>query len=154
MSDSKSTEELRSNVENLELLRRLPIGTVKHPRDAVMLLRHLLDKEDIDNLLRLFSKHLDKERKRWLAVSRTKPASPLAKLRKSNGLTQQEVADKIGMLRSGYAMVELGKANILANKIPELSRLFGVSTDELLKVMYENEPYSALPEYGGGAKDE
>jgi len=51
----KSDEELRASVENIELVESLPIGTVKEPKDAVLLVKHLLDKEDIDEIMRLIS---------------------------------------------------------------------------------------------------
>lgn len=122
MSDSKSTE-LR------EALRELFFDAAGGISDMA--------EEEIAKALHLFDDELSRQRALWMKAGNARStASPLARLRLSRGLTQQAVADSIGMLRTGYTMVELGKANLLANKVPILAELYGVSTDKLLKTMY------------------
>ncbi len=60
----------------------------------------------------------------------------LAKKRKSVGLTQEQVANYLGIRRSGYAMIESGKANFTANKIVPLAEVLGITADEVLDLIY------------------
>ena len=56
----------------------------------------------------------------------------IAELRREQGLSQQAVADELGIAQQTYAHYEVGRARLPASLLPQLSRLFGVATDELL----------------------
>ena len=49
------------------------------------------------------------------------------------GLTQQQVAEKINVDRSTYSYYELGRTTPSIETLYELTKLFGVSADELIK---------------------
>lgn len=69
--------------------------------------------------------------------------STLATIRKSKRLTQAQVADHLGMQRSAYAMLELGKASMAAHRILPLAKLLDIEVKDLLESLF-----------GGGKKDE
>ena len=50
-------------------------------------------------------------------------------LRKSNGMSQEELADKLGVSRQAISRWEMGTAMPDATNILQLSRLFQVTTD-------------------------
>jgi len=58
--------------------------------------------------------------------------SNLRKSRKRADLTLQDVADELGYSVSGYSKIESGVTNLLAEDAMKLSKLFGVTVDELL----------------------
>lgn len=58
-------------------------------------------------------------------------AEILKSLRKQHGLSQQEVADKLGIDRTTYVKYESGSSKPV-RKLSELAALFGVTTDYLL----------------------
>lgn len=64
-----------------------------------------------------------------------KSLTPLAALRVSNSLTQTEVAKRLRMNRTNYAMVELGKSNLLAHRVLPLAQILGVSADVVLEAL-------------------
>lgn len=53
--------------------------------------------------------------------------------RKQKGLTQQEVADRLGMSLSGYSRIESGKRGTSVETLRKLAEIYGVSADDLLK---------------------
>lgn len=53
--------------------------------------------------------------------------------RKMLGLTQQEVAEQLNIDRSTYSYYELGRTAPSIETLYELTLLFGVSADELIK---------------------
>ena len=59
----------------------------------------------------------------------------IKKLRLEKKLTQQEVADKIGITRPAYTAYESGKREPDFSMLQVLADLFGVSTDYLLAVL-------------------
>ena len=69
-------------------------------------------------------------------------------LRDSKGLSQKELADKLGMTRSLVSTYENGQKMPTYGKLIKLARVFDVSTDYLLGV--ENESLLDL----SGLKDE
>lgn len=56
----------------------------------------------------------------------------VAELRKEQGLSQQGLADQLGIPQQTYANYEVARARIPASMLPQLARLFGVGVDELL----------------------
>ena len=53
-------------------------------------------------------------------------------LRTANNLSQQEVADKIGVSRQAYSYWENGKREMAASTCVKLAKLYGVTCDFLL----------------------
>jgi transcriptional regulator with XRE-family HTH domain len=56
----------------------------------------------------------------------------IKKLRKSKGLTQAEMADKLNLATSNYTLLENGKTELTYSKMLKLAEVFGVSVGELL----------------------
>jgi len=56
----------------------------------------------------------------------------LKTLRKEAGLTQEEVAKKLGVSRPAYTYWEKGEKRPTPDKLTQIASLFGVSTDYLL----------------------
>ena len=59
-------------------------------------------------------------------------SSTLRKLRKANGFTQKQIADKLNIDRSTYSYYELGKINPSISSMVILSDLYGLSLDEIV----------------------
>ena len=56
----------------------------------------------------------------------------VAELRKEQGISQQALADQIGIPQQTYANYEVARARIPASMLPQLARIFGIGVDELL----------------------
>jgi len=56
----------------------------------------------------------------------------IAELRKEQGLSQQALADELGIAQQTLAHYEVGRARMPVSLLPDLARFFGVGTDELL----------------------
>ena len=67
-------------------------------------------------------------------------AEQLRKARIASGLTQQQVADAMGITNSTYCGYETGKRQPDVQKIKQLSKILGVSGDSLLETGYEKAP--------------
>jgi len=76
----------------------------------------------------------------------------LIRAREARGLTQQGVADKIGLSRQCYQAIETGKrqADLKTSMIPKLSAAFGVSASEIyrLEAEYQEERAAVLAKQG------
>ena len=59
-------------------------------------------------------------------------ANKLLKLRKENGLSQEELADKLGISRQAVSKWERAEASPDTDNLICLAKLYGVSLDELL----------------------
>ena len=59
--------------------------------------------------------------------------------RKKNGLSQEDLADKLGVSRQAISRWELGSTMPDATNLLQLSDLFGVSVDYLLHDDYESD---------------
>ena len=57
----------------------------------------------------------------------------LIKLRKASGLSQEELGDKLNVARQTVSKWELGETTPEMDKLEELSNLFEISIDELVK---------------------
>jgi len=62
-----------------------------------------------------------------------KIADRLVKLRKANGLSQEELADKLGLSRQAVSKWERAEASPDTDNLICLAKLYGVSLDELLQ---------------------
>ena len=60
-------------------------------------------------------------------------ADKITDLRKKQGMSQEELAEKLGVSRQSVSKWESAQATPDLNRVIEMSRLFGVSTDYLLK---------------------
>lgn len=58
--------------------------------------------------------------------------SRLATLRTEHKLSQQAVADELGIPQQTYAHYEVGRARMPASLLPPLAEIFGVTVDELV----------------------
>ena len=56
----------------------------------------------------------------------------LAELRKEQGLTQQQLADSLGVSQQSVAAYEVGRLRIAVSILPRLARLLGVSIEALI----------------------
>ena len=56
----------------------------------------------------------------------------VAQLRKEQGLSQQALADQIGIAQQTFAHYEVGRARMPVSLLPEFARIFGVAVDEIL----------------------
>lgn len=56
----------------------------------------------------------------------------IAELRKEQGLSQQALADQLGIAQQTFAHYEVGRARMPVSLLSELARIFGVAVDELL----------------------
>lgn len=66
-------------------------------------------------------------------------ASRLRHAREAAGLTQQGVAQKLGLSRSSVAQIELGNRSVSSLELDRLARLYGRSLDELLAEEFDAE---------------
>lgn len=69
----------------------------------------------------------------------------IASIRKSKALTQQEVADYLGLSMPGYSNIERGQRRLTADVLIKLSTLFDTSVDELLGTSFAID--SESPQY-------
>ena len=67
----------------------------------------------------------------------------LAALRKANGMTQQEIADRLHVSNKAVSRWERDECAPDLSLIPALAEIFGVTCDELLKGQ-SNDPADAL----------
>jgi len=56
----------------------------------------------------------------------------IARLRKQQGLTQQQLADAVGIRQYAVARFENGLCRVPVTLLPDIARVFGVSVDDLL----------------------
>jgi len=56
----------------------------------------------------------------------------IAQLRREHGLSQQALADQLGIAQQTFAHYEVGRARMPVSLLPELAKLFGVGVDDLL----------------------
>lgn len=68
-----------------------------------------------------------------------KLSDKIVRLRKSNGMSQEELVDKLGVSRQAISRWEMGTAMPDATNILQLSRLFQVTTDYLLNDEYQSD---------------
>lgn len=72
----------------------------------------------------------------------------LRELRKEKGLTQQELADFVGISRSTFPLYELGKREPVLTNVIHLAKYFQVTTDYLLGLSDEKkQQQNSLSDY-------
>ena len=59
-------------------------------------------------------------------------------LRQAQNLSQEDVAEKLGMTANGYGGIERGEVDIKLSRLQQLSELFGVELIELLNKTEQN----------------
>lgn len=67
----------------------------------------------------------------------------LRSARESRGYTQQQIADRMGIDKSTYCGYETGKRQPDVQKIKQLSRILGVSGDDLLETDFADASHFA-----------
>ena len=58
--------------------------------------------------------------------------SRIASARKARNLTQQQVADQLGLAQQTYAHYEVGRVRFPASMLPTLGQMLGLTPEELL----------------------
>ncbi len=56
----------------------------------------------------------------------------ILKRRKEAGLSQEEMAEKIGISRTAYRNIETGKTRLISRNAEKMASILGISTEELL----------------------
>jgi transcriptional regulator with XRE-family HTH domain len=62
----------------------------------------------------------------------------LSELRKKKGMTQEDVATKIGMQRPSYTLVEMGKRHVATQELYNLSSVLDFSIPEILSEIFDS----------------
>ena len=73
----------------------------------------------------------------------------IVRLRKARGMSQEALAEQLGVSRQAVSRWELGSALPDASNLLQLSRLFGVSADYLLNDAYEDAQNAVLEKKPG-----
>lgn len=68
-----------------------------------------------------------------------KLSDKITTLRKQSGMSQEDLAEKLGVSRQAISRWEMGSAMPDANNILQISKLFSVTTDYLLNDEYESD---------------
>jgi transcriptional regulator with XRE-family HTH domain len=71
----------------------------------------------------------------------------VAELRREQGLSQQALADELGIPQQTFAHYEVGRARMPVSLLPELARIFGVAADELLGLRNGNGKRGPAPKF-------
>ena len=78
-------------------------------------------------------------RETTMPITEQELAVRLRQAREAAGLTQEDVARKLGLSRSSIAQIELGNRSVSSLELDHLARLYGRSLDELLAVEFDAE---------------
>lgn len=68
----------------------------------------------------------------------------LAKIRRSTGMTQSFVADKLGVSKATYSSWETGRAELGAERLVALSNLFGCTPNDILGYQSTGERFEII----------
>ncbi len=80
-----------------------------------------------------------------MAITELELSRRLKAARENCGLTQQEVADDLGMSRTAIALIEAGKRSVNSLELEQLSRLYGRSIQEFVSESpFDEDPVTAL----------
>lgn len=69
----------------------------------------------------------------------------LYELRRASGMSQEELAEKLGVSRQAVSKWESGATQPELQKLIELSKLYSVSVDELLSLEHAKAPQDTAP---------
>ena len=72
-------------------------------------------------------------------TKRRRPKSEIALLRMSRGMTQVEIAKKIGITKEHYGRIETGVSGVSLRTLRNLSKELNVPVENLLTMIYETE---------------
>ena len=70
----------------------------------------------------------------------------IKELRKENNMSQEELAEKLGVSRSAVGLYEQGKRKVNYERVNELADIFGVSSDYLLGRIDKKNPVRTISE--------
>jgi putative transcriptional regulator len=73
----------------------------------------------------------EKRTERRLEMTKVKPRTALIKARKKAGITQKELADKVGIDRAFYSNIERGKYAPSLNVAYEIAKVLGSTIESL-----------------------
>lgn len=73
----------------------------------------------------------------------------IRELREERHWTQEQMAEKLGLTRNGYAKIETGKSTPSLERLDEIASLFGVKLFELLKLDSKSVVYQIGENYHG-----
>ena len=73
----------------------------------------------------------------------------IRELREERHWTQEQMAEKLGLTRNGYAKIETGKSTPSLERLDEIASLFGVKLFELLKLDSKSVVYQSGENYHG-----
>lgn len=73
----------------------------------------------------------------------------IRELREERQWTQEQMAEKLGLTRNGYAKIETGKSLPNLERLDEIAKIFGVQLFELLKLDQQNVVYQIGENYHG-----
>lgn len=73
----------------------------------------------------------------------------IRELREQRQWTQEQMAEKLGLTRNGYAKIETGKSMPSLERLDEIAGLFGVKLFELLKLDSKSVVYQIGENYHG-----
>lgn len=57
----------------------------------------------------------------------------IRRLREHHHLTQEQMAEKVGMTKNGYAKVERGETQLKIERLEQIANIFNIDIGELLK---------------------
>lgn len=73
----------------------------------------------------------------------------IRELREQHEWTQEQMAEKLGITRNGYAKIERGESMPSLERLDEIANIFGVKLLELLKLDSKNVVYQIGENYHG-----
>ncbi|STZ09496.1 transcriptional regulator, y4mF family [Moraxella caprae] len=73
----------------------------------------------------------------------------IRELREQRQWTQEQMAEKLGLTRNGYAKIETGKSLPNLQRLDEIAKIFGVQLFDLLKLEQQNVVYQIGENYHG-----
>lgn len=73
----------------------------------------------------------------------------IRELREQKHWTQEQMAEKLGLTRNGYAKIETGKSLPNLQRLDEIAKIFGVQLFDLLKLEQQNVVYQIGENYHG-----
>lgn len=78
---------------------------------------------------------------------KTEIGKKLKKLRKSKGLSQEQVADALCISQSAYSRIEKGETNSWAHLIDPICNLYDITFEQLLKVEANEFHFTRKPQF-------